>query len=167
EAPLAPPIAAALQNATIDLGLAWQALQRLQAERDWVLVEGLGGLGSPVTDEMTVADLAASWRLPVVLVVPVRLGAIANAVANVALARQTGLQLQGIVLNCTTPATAVDLAQLAPTPLIERLTQVPILGVLPHLEPPENLEQLTTAARQLTLEALMPEPFWNKAYALD
>ncbi|MEO0458582.1 MAG: dethiobiotin synthase, partial [Cyanobacteria bacterium P01_A01_bin.114] len=42
EAPLAPPIAAALQNATIDLGLAWQALQRLQAERDWVLVEGLG-----------------------------------------------------------------------------------------------------------------------------
>ena len=37
---------------------------------------------------MTVADLAAAWHLPVVLVVPVKLGCIAQAVANVALARQ-------------------------------------------------------------------------------
>ncbi|MEM9162383.1 MAG: dethiobiotin synthase [Cyanobacteria bacterium P01_F01_bin.4] len=160
EAPLAPPIAAALENTTIDLGIAWQALQRLQAERDWVLVESLGGLGSPVADEMTVADLAASWRLPVVLVVPVKLGAIANAVANVALARQTGLQLKGIVLNCTTPIAPLDLKQLAPTDLIEQLTHTAVLGTLPHLDPADDLSQLAAAARQLTLEALMPNPFW-------
>ncbi|MEO1400325.1 MAG: dethiobiotin synthase [Cyanobacteria bacterium J06635_1] len=160
EAPLAPPIAAALENTTIDLGIAWQALQRLQTKRDWVLVEGLGGLGSPVTDEMTVADLAASWRLPVVLVVPVKLGAIANAVANAALARQTGLKLQGIVLNCTTPVTPLGLKQLAPIPLIEQLTHTSVLGILPYLDPADDLDQLATAARQLALEALMPKPFW-------
>jgi len=64
-----------------------------------VLVEALGGLGSPVSEEFTVADLA-EWRLPTVLVVPVKLGAIAQAVANVALARPSRVHLKGIVLNC-------------------------------------------------------------------
>ena len=160
EAPLAPPIAAALQNLSIELAIAWQMLQQLQTQRDWVLVEGLGGLGSPVTDEITVADLAASWRLPVVLVVPVKLGAIANAVANVALARQTKLNFKGIVLNCTTPVTPEALTQLAPVDLIERLTQTKVLGILPYLEHPNDLDQLANATREIALEALMPQPFW-------
>jgi dethiobiotin synthetase len=160
EDPLAPPVAADLQGLTIDLGLAWTAYQRLMQTRDWVLVEGLGGLGSPVTHELTVADLAADWRLPVVLVVPVKLGAIANAVANVALARQKGVKLLGIVLNCLTPDALSEVDRKAPPALIERLTQVPILGTLPYLSDPQDLGQLSQAARQLNLEAMMPAPFW-------
>lgn len=160
QAPLAPPVAAALENRTVDLTPAWQRYADLSQRCDWVLVEGLGGLGSPVTDEMTVADLAADWRLPVVLVVPIKLGAIAAAVANVALARQHRLQLQGIVLNCTTPEAMDRVEQLTPPAMISNLTRIPILGVLPHFENPTNLEQLSAAARQLTLEALMPKAFW-------
>lgn len=160
DAPLAPPIAAALENTTVDLAPAWQRYTGLKQQCDWVLVEGLGGLGSPVTDEMTVADLAADWRLPVVLVVPVRLGAIAAAVANVALARQHRLQLQGIVLNCTTPEAQDRLTQLTPPDMISNLTRIPVLGVLPYLSDPTNLAQLSSAARELTLEAIMPAAFW-------
>ncbi|MFM5896305.1 MAG: dethiobiotin synthase, partial [Dolichospermum sp.] len=87
QAPLAPPIAAAKENRQVDLAIVWRTLLALQQQRDLVLIESLGGLGSPITDELTVADLAGEWRLPTILVVPVRLGAIANAVANVALAR--------------------------------------------------------------------------------
>jgi len=82
---LAPPPAA--EGRRVELELVWQAFESLRSSRDWVLVEALGGLGSPVSEEFTVADLAAEWRLPTVLVVPVNLGAIAQAVANVALAR--------------------------------------------------------------------------------
>ena len=160
QAPLAPPIAAALEQKTVDLAPAWQRYATLDGQCDWVLVEGLGGLGSPVTDEMTVADLAADWRLPVVLVVPVKLGAIANAVANVALARQHQLQLQGIILNCHTSNAEQNLEQLAPPAMISNLTRIPILGVLPHLNDPTNLDQLSSAARGLTLEAIMPAAFW-------
>ena len=73
-APLAPPLAAAQEGKTVDLGVVWQSLNQLLTEKDFVLVEALGGLGSPVTDEWTVADLAAAWRLPILLVVPVKLG---------------------------------------------------------------------------------------------
>ncbi|MEA5465626.1 dethiobiotin synthase [Leptothoe sp. PORK10 BA2] len=160
QAPLAPPIAAALEHRTVDLAPAWHRYVTLGQQCDWVLVEGLGGLGSPVTDEMTVADLAADWRLPVVLVVPVKLGAIANAVANVALARQHQLQLQGIVLNCSTPDAEKNLEHLAPPAMLSNLTRIPILGVLPYFKDPTDLEQLSSAARQLTLEAIMPAAFW-------
>ena len=160
QAPLAPPVAAALENTVVDLTPAWQRYQTLTQQCDWVLVEGLGGLGSPVTDEMTVADLAADWRLPVVLVVPVKLGAIAATVANVALARQHRLQLQGVVLNCTTPEAVDRVDQLTPPDMISNLTGVPILGVLPHFKDPTDLEKLSNAARQLTLEAIMPQAFW-------
>jgi dethiobiotin synthetase len=150
--PLAPPLAAARENKYIDLGIVWQALAQLQAERDLVLVEALGGLGSPVTDELTVADLAGSWRLETILVVPVKLGAIAQAVANVALARQAKVKLRGIILNCVNACTEEQIADWAPIDLIQSLTHVPVMGIFPHLTELTNLEKLAQTASQLNLE---------------
>ena len=156
DAPLAPPIAAAKEGRTIDLGLVWQKFQQLMSARDLVLVEALGGLGSPITNEFTVADLAAEWRLPTVLVVPVKLGAISQAVANVALARLTGVALKGIILNCVQPVTKAQINDLTPVDLIQSLTNIPILGCLPYLENPTDLDKLAQVAANLDLERLMP-----------
>ena len=154
EAPLAPPIAAQREGRKVDLGLVWRAFEQLRQKRDWVLLEALGGLGSPVTAQTTVADLAWDWRLPTVLVVPVKLGAIAQAVANVALARQCRVHLRGIVFNCLRPDQALD--ELTPKELIESLTNVPVLGAIPYLEDPTDLGKLAEAAAGLDLERLWP-----------
>ncbi|WP_208339505.1 dethiobiotin synthase [Aetokthonos hydrillicola] len=152
KAPLAPPVAAAQENRIVDLGVVWQAFTALRDRRDFVLVEALGGLGSPVTDEMTVADLAGSWQLPTLLVVPVKLGAIAEAVANVALARQSRVQLLEIILNCVQPRTDTEIDNWTPVNLIQRLTNTPILGCLPYLENPADLDKLAKVASDLDLE---------------
>ncbi len=156
DAPLAPPVAAAKEGRTVDLGIVWKALENLRSTREWVIVEALGGLGSPVTDELTVADLAATWRLPTVLVVPVRLGAIASCVANVALARLTGVNLKGIVLNCNQPRSQAEIADWTPIDLIQSLTNTPVLGCLPYLENPTDLDKLALVASDLDIERLMP-----------
>lgn len=156
EAPLAPPLAAAREGRRVELQLVWQAFENLRLSRNWVLVEALGGLGSPVSDEFTVADLAAEWRLPTVLVVPVKLGAIAQAVANVALARLARVHLKGIVLNCVQPRSQQEIADLAPEQLIQSLTNTPVLGCLPHLNNPADLAKLAQVASDLDLERLMP-----------
>ncbi|MBD2525061.1 dethiobiotin synthase [Nostoc sp. FACHB-133] len=154
EAPLAPPIAAARENRQVDLAIVWQALSKLRSQRDFVLVEALGGLGSPVTDELTVADLAGEWRLPTVLVVPVRLGAIAQAVANVALARQSRVNLKGIILNCVQPRTDAEIADWTPQQLIQSLTNMPVLGCLPYLDNLTDLDKLAQIASDLDWETL-------------
>ncbi|MDY6803857.1 MAG: dethiobiotin synthase [Cyanobacteriota bacterium] len=157
EAPVAPPVAAELEGRKIELEKVWSALTKLRDRRDFVLIEALGGLGSPVTEELTVADLARDWRLPTVLVVPVKLGAIAQAVANVALARWAKVPLKGIVLNCPKPCSDEEIARWAPIDLIESLTQIPILGTLPHLDDPTNLAKLARVASLLELERFFIE----------
>ena len=89
------------------------------------------------------------------MVVPVRLGAIGQAVANVALARHTGFKLRGIVLNCVKAYSEQEIADRAPVDLIQSLTQIPVLGILPHLDDPTDLAKLAKAASQLDLERLL------------
>jgi dethiobiotin synthetase len=151
DAPLAPPLAA---DGPIDLAPVWHQLQILQQRCDLLLIEALGGLGTPATQELTVADIAREWRLPTVIVVPVKLGAIGQAVANVALAKHTHVNLRGIILNCAQPLTATDIAQLAPADLIMNLTRVPVLGCLPYLADWQSVSQLAAAAATLEWDLL-------------
>ncbi|HEY9909721.1 MAG TPA: dethiobiotin synthase [Thermosynechococcaceae cyanobacterium] len=155
-APLAPPLAAQKEGRRVELEKAWQAFEQMQQTREFVLVESAGGLGSPLTAETTNADLAWDWRLPTVLVVPVRLGAIGQAVAHAALAQQCRVHLKGIVLNCVQPCTQEEIADLAPADLIRSLTHLPVLGLLPHLPDPGDLDKLAQVASNLDLERLLP-----------
>ncbi len=155
DAPLAPPIAAERTGQSIDLTTAWQSLQSLQQRCDLVLIEGLGGLGTPVTAELTLADIAHEWRLPIVLVVPVKLGSIGQAVANTALAKQAGVDLRGLILNCTTSMTDQDIADFTPTDLLVNLTRKPVLGCLPYLAAAHSIKNLAQAATNLEWELIL------------
>lgn len=158
DAPLAPPLAAERENRAIDLGVVWRELTQLQRDRAIVLVEFLGGLGSPVTRELVVADLARDWRLPTLLVVPVKLGSISQAVANVALARQMGVNLLGIILNCVEPRSPEEIEDWTPADLVTELTGVPVLGCVPHLSDCRDTEKLAAIAASFELERL---PGWG------
>ncbi|MBE9207939.1 ATP-dependent dethiobiotin synthetase BioD [Nostoc sp. LEGE 06077] len=154
QAPLAPPIAAAKENRPVDLAVVWKTLCEMRSRYEFLLVESAGGLGSPMTNELTVADIAGEWRLPTVLVVPVRLGGISQAVANVALARQCKVNLIGIVLNCIQPRTDAEITDWAPPEVIQSFTHIPVLGCLPYFDNPADLDKLAQAASNLNLEAL-------------
>ncbi len=154
EAPVAPPLAADLAGSTIDLGLIWQNLAHLSEIKDWVFIEAVGGLGCPLTWEYTVADLAHDWRLPVILVAPVRLGTFGQVIAHARWAKSLGLRVLGIVLNpvhLVSPEEALLWA--APGPLAH-LSGVPVWGSLPFLTTwtPQTLAQ---GAAGLDLEYLL------------
>ena len=154
QTPVAPPIAAQREGRPIPLEKVWQDLISLQQMSDFVLVEGSGGLGSPITWELTVADLAKEWRLSTVLVVPVKRGAIAQAVANVALARQGNVRLKGIVLSCSESVSKRELTDWIPIELIQQLTGVRVLGILPYLPDINNIDKLAQISSSLDLEHL-------------
>jgi dethiobiotin synthetase len=154
--PLAPPLAAAAEHKEVDLSILWQSFQDLQTRYNWILVEGIGGLGSPIVAELTNADLAHDWRLPTVLVVPVRLGAIGQTIAHVALAQKANVNLRGLILSCPEAHSEDHIEQWTPIQLIESMTQQPVLGTLPHIEDPTNLAALAQIASQWNLEKLLP-----------
>jgi dethiobiotin synthetase len=128
--PVAPPVAARRQGVTLTLAeLVGAVRQRHQADRP-ILVEGVGGLLCPLTDQETVADLAAGLRLPVVIVARRGLGTLSHTLLTVAAAHGRGLPVAGVVVNETEPAG--DLAAQTNVAELRRRLDVPLLAVVPH-----------------------------------
>lgn len=125
-APISPHAAARLEGRSIDP----DALVRAVPTADLVLVEGAGGLLSPLNDELLMADLAASLALPLVVVVDDALGAINRALLTVEAARHRRLTIAAVVLN---RATAVDPGPSVAThaQAIAHFGGVRVLGPLP------------------------------------
>ena len=114
-AAISPHAAARLEGRIIDADALVRAAPR---DGDLLLVEGAGGLLTPITDDLLVADLAALLALPLVLVVKDSLGAINRALLAVEVARHRGLPIAGVVLNRTTatdpgPAAATHVEAIA------------------------------------------------------
>lgn len=110
-APLAPPIAAELQNKTVDARLLLSGVEAWFDRCDFLLVEGAGGLMSPITWELTNADLAVAIGYPVWLVAPNRLGVVHQILASVTVAVARGLDVQTIILNDMRPSDSELAAQ--------------------------------------------------------
>ena len=129
--PLAPSVAARIENREIDLSCIETAFTALQQKYDFVVVEGVGGIAVPLRDDLLVAHLIHQLRLPVLIVAQAGLGTLNHTLLTVAFAQQFGLQIVGIVLNTHTPA-AAGLAEATNPVEIEKLTDIPVIGVVPY-----------------------------------
>lgn len=103
EQPIAPHVAARLTSRTIGLEVIEQCFQRLAARADMVIVEGAGGCLVPLSERRDMLDIPARLRLPVVLVVGVRLGCINHALLSAMAIRVRGLGLAGWIANRVDP----------------------------------------------------------------
>jgi dethiobiotin synthetase len=100
-APLAPHLAARAEGRRVDAKLLRGGIKFWRETCDFVLVEGAGGLMSPVGDDDYNADLAEEFGYPLVVVAANELGAI-NATLQTLITAATyreGLNVAGIVLN--------------------------------------------------------------------
>lgn len=101
QAAVAPPIAAELEGKRIDRELIEQRYRLWQDRCDFLIVEGAGGLFSPIDFDFTNADLAERIGYPIIVVVNNRLGAVNQALMALKSARLHGLDVAAIVLNQT------------------------------------------------------------------
>lgn len=100
-APLAPHLAARAEGRRVDQALLRTGLDFWRESCDVVLVEGAGGLMSPVSDDDYNADLADEFGYRLVVVAANSLGTI-NATLQTLIVADTfrdGLEIAGIVLN--------------------------------------------------------------------
>jgi dethiobiotin synthetase len=101
EAPLAPHLAARAEEKQLDPKLLRDGIQRWRSCSDVIVVEGAGGLMSPLDDNLYVADLVEAFCFPLVVVAANVLGAINQTLQTLiaADAFRGGLPVAGIVLN--------------------------------------------------------------------
>ncbi len=120
-APLSPPDAARREGATLSLAcLVAGCRARLASARGLLIVEGAGGVMSPITDDGLNLDLMAKLDLPVVLAAANYLGAISHVLTALAVIEARGLSVVAVVLQDLAPGgpdiadTAAAIALYAP-----------------------------------------------------
>lgn len=133
-APLAPHLAAREERKEIDARLLRRGIDYWRRRSDIVVVEGAGGLMSPVGEREYVADIAADFGYPLIVVSPNRIGTI-NATLLTLLAaasRPKPLPIAGIVLNDIQPPGNGDPATCSNRMELEFRCVPPVLAQLRH-----------------------------------
>ena len=98
-AAVAPNVAAELEGREVNTDLILKGPSEWSGEAEFVVVEGAGGLLSPLSNTMTTADVADRCQSPLLIVAANRLGMINHTLLTVEVARQRGLRIAGIVVN--------------------------------------------------------------------
>ena len=130
EHPLAPELAA--RDAGIDVALPpiLDAHARLAARADALIVEGVGGWAAPLSASLMQADLVRALRLPVLLVVGLRLGCLNHALLSARAIAADGVHLAGWIASHVDPAMARVDDNIA---MLRARMPAPCWGVLPHV----------------------------------
>lgn len=126
----APYIAAELERRTLSAESFAPTYTKLKERYAPILIEGAGGWEVPIAPNFTMADLAVSLGLPVILVVGNRLGAVNHTILTVREIRNRGLECRSIVLNHL--GEEWDTASVTNRKLIEEFTGVPVAAELIH-----------------------------------
>lgn len=165
-AAISPPRSARAEGRLVDEQLLRAGFDAWRDASDIVIVEGAGGLLSPLGDTLLNADLALDLGLPLVVVDAARLGSIGRTLAIVEAAAARGLRLAAVVLsqveplieelakdlveesasNFDDPASGWAIARDSASDLAERLRPVPVV-MLSHnaasLEPDQDWQMLS------------------------
>lgn len=131
--PVAPSVAEVYEQLKVDVRSIIAAFKKLSEYYDYVIVEGIGGLMVPIQKRYYVANLVRDFKLPILIVSSIGLGAINHTLLTVDSAVIRGLAIKGIIFN-RSPLVNFSLAELTNPKVIHELTGLPILGSLPELE---------------------------------
>ncbi|EOW9100427.1 dethiobiotin synthase, partial [Vibrio cholerae] len=100
-----PHIAAKHENVTIDYALLSNKLSKHKQNAELVVVEGAGGWRVPTSDSDCLSTWVKQERLPVILVVGIKLGCLSHAILTAEAIRADGLELVGWIANRINPGT--------------------------------------------------------------
>ena len=128
--PLAPELAAGDAGVEVSLQEILDAHACLAEQADALVVEGVGGWAAPLSAKLMQANVVQALRIPVLLVVGMRLGCLNHALLSARAITADGAHLAGWIASHVDP----DMERVEDNlrMLHERLP-APCWGVLPHM----------------------------------
>ena len=130
----APHIVAAQSGLELDMDLMIGQYHSLQDSFEAVIVEGAGGFLVPINEQSTLGDFAQVIKLPVILVVSIKLGCINHALLTAEAIARRCLKLEGWVANCIAADSGFNQQNIATIDrMLDSQYQAKLLGIIPQL----------------------------------
>ena len=126
--PLAPWVAS-WKEGKIDLAKIEKAYQKAKASCDFLIVEGVGGVQVPITEDFFVSDWMIKWKLPVLVVVRAGLGTINHTLLTLEALQKRKIKVIGVLVN---GYTGKGIAEQTNVKALKKLLKVPVYGPLKY-----------------------------------
>jgi len=128
-----PHLASAMEGVAISLDVIRRNFDELRTHHDGVMVEGAGGILTPLSDRLTMLDVMSTLQLPVILVARPGLGTLNHTLLTVRELRHANLEIRAIFLNDSSPNDwgAIEKDNLQ---TLRRMAQVPVVERFPFVE---------------------------------
>lgn len=134
--PVAPLAAARRVGNRINLDHIANVFQALGKRHDFVLVEGVGGVLVPLTEQQTVLDLIARLAIPAVVVGRPSIGEINHVLLTLEALQERGIPVLGLIFNRPAKPSSDSMTHVQETSTVELVTELSglaVAGPLPHV----------------------------------
>lgn len=129
--PVAPSIAAEMENIVIDRNVIQKDYEHISKESDCTIVEGAGGLMVPVAPRFLMLDMIKMLDLPIVIVIRPDLGTVNHTLLTINQAAAAGIKVRGVIIN-NFPEKTNDISMKSAPRLIEEYSDAKVLGIVKH-----------------------------------
>lgn len=113
----------------VDTEKALQGLKKLGRKHQYMIVEGIGGIMVPLTENESIADFVKRANLPLIIVSIPTLGTLNHTLLTIMACNKLRLKTAGIILNKTSKNP--DMVEQKTAPILERLTNIKVLAQIP------------------------------------
>lgn len=138
--PTSPYDASKLLEMPIDMPVIFERFKKLLSMHEILLVEGIGGLMTPITKNFFVADMIKAMAIDAIIITRATLGTLNHTVMTCRMCKDYGIKIKGMIINnFDEKGTAAEKS--APTTLHE-LTGVDILGIVPFIKDYDKIDSM-------------------------
>jgi dethiobiotin synthetase len=129
--PVTPALAAKIEGVTIEMTRIQSCFEELSRRHDFVVVEGAGGVMSPIFEKLLVTDMIRVLGLPVIVVSQSLLGTINHTLMTFECLRKREIEILGFFLNRFPKKP--NLSESTNAEIITAVSGVPHFGSVPDL----------------------------------
>jgi dethiobiotin synthetase len=151
---VSPYDACKILNLVFDKKIIIEKFKELQNKHKIVLVEGIGGILTPLTKDYFVADMIKDMGLETIIVTRSTLGTLNHTMMTVKTCQDYNIPIKGIIINNYDEKGGP--AEKNSPSTIHEITNIPILGILPYVKDYHTLSMIIPhVERNIDLKSLI------------
>lgn len=127
------------------------SFKKLSKLHDTILVEGMGGVMTPILKNYFITDLIKEMKIPTIIVTRTKVGTVNHTIMTVKMCQKYKIPIHGIIINNFDNGYPVK--QL--TSDLENITGINVLGSIPFIKDLSDTSLYRTFRKNIELKSLM------------
>jgi len=129
--PASPYTATQNLGIEVDVGIAINSFKKLKTIHDVLLIEGMGGIMTPILVDYFITNLIKDMNLETIVVCSSRIGTVNHTIMTCKMCQNFGIKIRGIIIN-NLDKQGYPINELKRD--LESLTGIPVIGSIPYIQ---------------------------------